>query len=215
MKTCIRCKVPKSLEAFSNKSRNPDGKHCYCRECCSSEDTKKRREKGQEARPPLLDRLWKNIAMCSHEEWCPYCCWPWQAAKGRKGYGEIAVVSLIYRTNMVVTRLLYEVFHARPIPNSILVCHHCDVPSCCNPTHLWLGTAQDNRTDCLKKGRTAKGTKNASSKINEKHVAEIRQAYRERTVPVRTLAALLADAYGISSPSVMSIIYYKTWKHLP
>jgi hypothetical protein len=39
------------------------------------------------------------------------------------------------------------------IPKGMQVCHKCDVGFCCNPSHLFLGTPQDNTDDKIKKGR--------------------------------------------------------------
>lgn len=75
-------------------------------------------------------------------------CWIWQGSKMNKGYGMIA-----HNRKMLTThRVSYEI-HKGKIPKGSLVCHSCDVPSCVNPDHLWLGSYSDNRVDCLNKGR--------------------------------------------------------------
>lgn len=60
--------------------------------------------------------------------------------------------------------IAYRLFHGE-IPKtqkkgdqwvSLCVCHKCDVPSCCNPEHLFLGTFKDNSQDCANKARTYK-----------------------------------------------------------
>jgi hypothetical protein len=76
-------------------------------------------------------------------------CWEWTGARRPKGYGIVRAPGT--RRNegphRVVMRCLgYDVEGKH-------VCHRCDNPSCCNPDHLFVGTAADNVRDCMAKGR--------------------------------------------------------------
>lgn len=44
-----------------------------------------------------------------------------------------------------------------PIPKGLCVLHRCDVRSCVNPDHLFLGTQIENIDDRNRKGRTHRG----------------------------------------------------------
>ena len=77
-------------------------------------------------------------------------CWIWLGAL-RCGYGHISwenKPALVHRVMWVLTN--------GPIPDGMNVCHKCDTPPCCNPTHLFLGTDQDNVHDAVRKGRHAR-----------------------------------------------------------
>lgn len=79
-------------------------------------------------------------------------CWEWQGFVGSNGYGRIT----INYKNETVHRIAYQLSHG-DIPEGLFVCHECDNKICCNPDHLWLGTAADNNEDCKNKGRKQKG----------------------------------------------------------
>ena len=76
-------------------------------------------------------------------------CWIWVGKINSKtGYG---VFKLLGRDRST-SRLAYELFNGEE-PGDLFVCHHCDVPSCVNPAHLFLGTPTDNMVDMSKKKR--------------------------------------------------------------
>jgi hypothetical protein len=50
-------------------------------------------------------------------------------------------------------RLSLYVWKGFSLRSELLACHHCDVPRCINPEHLYAGTHQDNMNDKQKRGR--------------------------------------------------------------
>ncbi len=79
-------------------------------------------------------------------------CWLWCGSTDKKGYGQLRIRqrgagALAYATH-VSLRL-----HGRPIRDGMQACHHCDVPACVNPDHLFIGTQLDNIHDAMAKGR--------------------------------------------------------------
>lgn len=77
-------------------------------------------------------------------------CWEWRGAKSGRGYGSFHWGA--GRGNIGSHQASYEIF-VGPIPDGQYVCHRCDSPPCCNPGHLFLGSALDNTTDAITKGR--------------------------------------------------------------
>lgn len=82
-------------------------------------------------------------------------CWLWTGNVNHKGYGQIGIGSDGMRSTH---RVAYEAWRGE-IHDGMSVLHACDMPPCCNPSHLFLGTHQDNMTDRWLKGRYRKSEK--------------------------------------------------------
>jgi len=109
------------------------------------------------------------------------------------------------KTMMKAHRIAYELAYGA-IPDGVLVCHRCDVPACVNPSHLFIGTHVENMSDCVAKGRTAKGEKHGLSKLTEKEVIEIRSCSGSQR--------MIAKQFGVSQTLVGYIRRREYWKHV-
>lgn len=75
-------------------------------------------------------------------------CWIWDGYLDSCGYGRTGFAN----EQQSAHRVSWKVFRG-PIPKGLCVLHRCDVPSCVNPDHLFLGTQIDNIDDMTRKGR--------------------------------------------------------------
>src|SRR5689334_15866969 len=101
---------------------------------------------------PLMDRLLERSSPEPNTG-----CWLWLGPVRPDGYGTIGRGG---RNGGMVPahRASYEV-HFGPPPKELCVCHRCDVKTCINPAHLWLGTKKDNTQDMMRKGRWRRGNR--------------------------------------------------------
>lgn len=86
-------------------------------------------------------------------------CWEWikkinrGKSKNRQGvhYGKFRCDDRLIYSH----RFSWEITNGK-IPDGLWILHKCDNPSCVNPDHLFLGTANDNAKDRMKKHRHGK-----------------------------------------------------------
>lgn len=113
----------------------------------------------------------------------------------------------------VSSRVAWALTHGEP--GDLHVCHKCDNPRCCNPSHLFLGTPGDNARDRDGKGRRRKGVvgipgeRNARAKLSDVQVDQIRSEYVKGDVS----QSELARKHNVSRQNVHWIVHGITWGH--
>jgi hypothetical protein len=145
-------------------------------------------------------------------------CWIWLGAKkGKhplKQYGNMIVGSRRdgTRKSIAAHRFSYQTYIGE-IPKGLWVLHKCDVPSCVNPDHLFLGNRQDNVDDREKKNRNkieeirVYGEKHPNSKLNWNDVDEIRKHVKSGLSCYK-----ISQIMGYSRRSIQDVKQNVTWK---
>lgn len=133
VKLCFHCQKP--LPRLNLQRRK------FCNKACMAATL----------RPFNADAFWAR--MRKQEDGC----WIWTGCTYNAGYGSVGWrYKPIGKRTMIAAHRAAWMLTNGPIPEGIDVCHTCDVRLCCNPKHLWLGTAKDNMADARRKGRTFK-----------------------------------------------------------
>lgn len=140
-------------------------------------------------------------------------CLNWKGAKNEAGYGRMHNgEKLVY-----VHRTAWELANGEEL-GIRCACHHCDNPSCIEPTHLFAGTTADNMQDREAKGRGGghklrgrimgpsrmRGAKHPRSKLTKEKVLAILYRPDEEAGP-------LAEEYGVSVSSIYAIRHGRLW----
>lgn len=147
------------------------------------------------------NKFWSRVQILSESE-----CWNWVAGKDGRGYGGFSVN---HNKSYLAHRVAYMYANGE-IPEKMFVCHKCDNPQCCNPSHLFLGTPKDNMQDKARKGRgnAPKGEFSGRSKLTKEDVIKIRHLRKSKTL------LEIAQEFGISFQHVSDIANGKKWSWL-
>lgn len=130
-------------------------------------------------------------------------CWLWPNWCDADGYGEFRADG-----QRLAHKAAYLIYNG-DIPAGQIVMHTCDVPSCCNPAHLVLGTQRDNMQDMANKGRSLSGERNPHAKLTDDAVRDMRTRHAAG-VPVTALAS----EYGVTYSPAWAAVTRKTWRHV-
>lgn len=146
------------------------------------------------------ERFWDGVVVGQPSE-----CWEWSKFKGATGYGVVRIDS---HKTMLAHRYSF-VIHKGEIPSDKIVMHSCDNRRCVNPSHLSLGTNQDNMNDRNTKGRQAHGSGHYSAKLTEELIPIIREQIGMGLSPHE-----IAGKYGVSHCAINDISAERTWRHV-
>ena len=157
-----------------------------------------------------MGRMQKSLLERFEEKYSPEPnsgCWLWIGCIG--GQDERATI-WCNGTMAYAYRVSWELYRGK-VPDGMQVLHHCDVPSCVNPDHLFVGTQSDNMQDCAKKKRVAPnpllGEDSNLAKLSADDVREI----RTKALPYQRYM----EKFDINQTTVHQIQRRATWKHIP
>jgi len=158
--------------------------------------------------PSIEERFWSKVDIREPDE-----CWPWTAAprnkRSQRNYGAFWLNGRHHPANKIAWELKNGL-----MPQGMFACHRCDNPSCCNPSHIFPGTTQENTADKVRKGRQVKGELVHTAKLSKQDVIDIRNMLPPNTRAPRGLPGKIAEKYGITKQYVSEIWGRKSWRSL-
>lgn len=145
---------------------------------------------GHEPDERFKNRFWSKVNKSEEDN-----CWEWNGSINPKtGYGNFGLKQGKYAG---AHRVAYALAGG---DCSECVCHHCDNKRCCNPKHLFYGTALDNQRDARGKGRHSR---TRLSLEDVKYIRKVRPAVTLET---------LAKKYGVTIGTIHHAEKGITWK---
>lgn len=168
-------------------------------------------------------RFWGNVDKSGG----PDACWVWtRSVYTATGYGQATTIPCLPGSpstpSTVAHRQAWLLVNGDPgvyvHPRSgrehpYRIRHRCPGgPNrlCCNPTHMEIGTDQDNADDCTADGTRAVGERMGNAKLTGETVALARRLHAEGAT-----VAELARRFGVRYSTMKPALLRKTWAHVP
>lgn len=136
-------------------------------------------------------------------------CILWTGYILENGYGQVWVGSA--DKGMISAHRAAWILAHGEIPDGMCVLHKCDVRSCVNVEHLFLGTKKSNSADMVSKNRQSKGEFRYNSKLKEVDVIEARERFQKYGSAEKRR---FAKEKGVSRATVDDAVSMRTWKHV-
>jgi hypothetical protein len=138
----------------------------------------------------LAKRFWSKVDRSGGER----ACWPWCARRLKSGYGSF-FLSKKTKPGTTTSNRMALILSGVKLTRRQYACHEC-----CNPAHLFPGTAKQNQEDSFNKGRRPIGENHPGAVITDRQCVTIRKR-RSRGIKLRVLAA----DYGVRESTISRI----------
>lgn len=148
---------------------------------------------------PIEQRFWSKVDIKDL-----FGCWEFQGSITEWGYGQIKSNGKMIKAH----RFAWEFVFGK-IPKGMQINHKCNNRRCCNVSHLYLGTAQQNVDDMTLAGRQARGEKHGKSRFTNSDIINIRKLNNDGYSKIE-----ISEIYKTSASNIGSICRRKTWKHI-
>ncbi len=138
-------------------------------------------------------------------------CWNWAGPKsvGYRG-GKSHVYGIFgFKKHLIKAHRIAFFLATQQDPAPLLVCHRCDNTLCCNPDHLYCGTAADNDADSRERNRDSHGSRHPGAKLTEEQVVQLRSLRRTG----RTYQSI-ADQFGVSLTTAYDACKGVSWRRV-
>lgn len=218
--SCQTCAKPFTVANYRRQSAK------FCSHPCYAKDLAER------ARDRLMNRFWSKVEKTNDLDGC----WLWNGSLSNRGYGFLTIAT---NATVLAHRFSYALAFGA-FDNRLFVCHKCDRPACVRPSHLFLGTEDDNMRDMAAKQRTRWKSQGRKPKpphtadrspeglrryradhpdytrgeLSGQHKLTEHDVRRIRELHSTTRTADLAHQFAVSTSLIRQIIQRVAWSHV-
>lgn len=151
----------------------------------------------------LKQRLYYNSDVGGPDE-----CWEWQRKRHTKtDHGQIKVNGSWTGAH----RVSWEAHNSQGAGDKHVL-HTCANPSCINPTHLYLGTHQENMDDMVQDNGQARAHYHGRTVFDStRDVIKSRRLYYRKNITMEELS----DKFDVSKTAMHQAVSGRNWSYLP